>query len=480
MAGKSTSEGGLPRRVVVVGGGISGLATAWELRRTARDLKVALLEANQRPGGKAWTHRERGYLLETGPNGFLDNKPSTLALCESLEISDQLLRTEVTAANRFVFLGDRLRRLPASPGEFLASDILSWRGKLRTLAERLIPAKKGDQDESVRDFGYRRFGKEATDVLLDAVVTGIHAGDYEKLSLPACFPLLAEWEKTHGSLIRAQGQLAKQRRKAREKTSAPLPRGSSLVAPRGGMRTLSESLAAKMADSVRLGVEVTKIERRAEGWLVRASSDQWPADALVLACPAHAQADLLQSVDENLANEVGGIPYTSAIVVSLGYAVADLPKYPNGFGYLAPQHLHRPVLGVQWSSSILPGQAPNDCFQFRAILGGWRRRDVLSWDDETLIQLAREDLRVTMNISAEPKFTWLHRWEKAIPQYHLGHHDRLQRIEQRLTNHPGLFLTGNAYQGIAINDCTLRGQQIALKVAEYARACDASKIPHSS
>jgi oxygen-dependent protoporphyrinogen oxidase len=456
------------------------LATAWHLRQSGGDrCRVVVLEESGRPGGTAWTERIDGYLLETGPNGFLDNKPSTLDLCRSLGV--RLVRANESARDRFVYLGDKLRRLPTSPGEFLRSDLLSWRGKLRVLCERLLRGPI-PTDESIYEFGVRRLGREATEVLLDTVVTGILAGDSRLLSLPACFPRIAELERRYGSLIRAQAHLAKARRRGmREKhaSTGQAPVGSpggTLTVPEGGTRVLIERLVEQLGSAVRLCCGARRIERNpAGGWVVVGESQTFATDAVVLACPAYKQAEILDPLDAELAGEIGAIPYVGVVVVVVGFRRVEMPSERTGFGYLAPQRLGRPVLGVVWSSSILPDQAPSDCLQFRAILGGWRRRDVLAWDDTTLVRQVREDLQATMRISAAPCFTWTCRWERAIPQYHVGHLDRLAKIDERRRVHFGLFLTGNCYRGVSLNDCTLDAEQTSRHVLRYLAGASAGK-----
>lgn len=490
-------------RVAIVGAGVSGLAAAWHLRHprrvsTARpagheadtvpglgqpispeDLEIVVFEKERRPGGTAWTEYQAGFMLELGPNGFLDNKPSTLELCSAVGLNDALVRADESSARRFVLKDGRLCKLPASPGEFLRSDLLSWRGKLRVLAERLVPPRRDQSDESVYDFGCRRIGREATETLLDAFVTGIIAGDYKLLSLPACFPRMVELEQVYGGLLKAQFRLAKERRARRtaDGNAAVGSPGGKLTAPRGGMRQLVEALARSLGPDLRLGTAVHKLEETPDGWVVHADSESVPCDAVILASPSFTQAEMLKDIDPPLAEELAAIEYTTAVVAVVGYRRDDLSSVDaNGFGYLAPQALGRPVLGVLWSSSIFPQQAPAECFQFRAILGGWRRRDVFDWTDEQILAAVRDDLLLTLGITAEPCFSWVYRWPRAIPQYHLGHRDRLGRIEDRRQRHPGLFLTGNAFRGVSLNDCTADAARIASTVAEYLR-CGALNSP---
>lgn len=457
--------------IVVVGAGISGLTAAWRLCDRLPKARLTVLEASNRPGGTAWTERIDGYALEVGPNGFLDNKPTTLELCRRLGLADQLVRADPAAAARFVFLGDKLRTLPTNPGAFLRSDLLSWRGRLRVLGERFVAKRLSADDESIYDFGCRRIGREATEVLLDAFVTGILAGDPKLLSLPACFPRMAELERQYGSLIKAQGAIAKQRRAARPSTDAPpvgAP-GGTLTAPVGGMRTLTETLARQLGERLVLGAAVRAIHRSATGEFAVTADDGrvWQAGVVILACPAFAQARLLNDIDQGLAAEFRDISYAPAVVAAVGYRNEQLATAPRGFGHLCPQRLGRPVLGMLWSSAIFPNQAPPGCFQFRAILGGWRRRDVLEWDDAAILAAVTDDLRQSLGIAIPPVFSWIYRWPRAIPQYMLGHLDRVARIEKRLEAYPGLFVTGNSLRGVSLNDCTRNAEETAHKVIQH-------------
>ena len=456
------------KRVAIVGGGLAGLATAFGLcQRGVTDLLVC-----DAGGGKLATARVDGVLCEGGPNGFLDNKPSTLDLCDQLGLTGELVRADESAARRFVFLGDRLRELPASPGAFLRSDLLSVRGRLRVLAEPWVRGRPsnvpvgdaGFADESVYDFGVRRIGREATEKLLDTLVTGIHAGDPKLLSLPACFPRLAELEREHGSLIRAQKRLAKERKRLAAEGITELPPGrGTLTAPREGMGRICQRLREWLAEhpDVKFAGAAERLVR-GERWTVAAGAHAWQTAAVVLACPAYAAAPLLRTAAlPELAEEAAAIRNAPATVAVVSYHRADLPRPPNGFGYLAPQRLGRPVLGVIWSSCVMPGQAPEDRFAFRAILGGWNRPDVADWNDAAVVDAVRQDLRTTLNIAAEPATAWIRRWPRAIPQYHVGHLGRLARIESLLNAVPGLHLTGNSYRGVAVNDVTADADRTA-------------------
>jgi protoporphyrinogen/coproporphyrinogen III oxidase len=404
-----------------------------------------------------------------GANGFLDNNPSTLDLCRRIGLADRLIPASDAAKHRYLFVGDKLQKLPESLWQFARSPLLSWRGKLALLMERYQPPRRGDSDESVHDFAARRASEEVADVFADALVTGIHAGDPKLLSVRAAFPRFVRLEAEHGSLLKAIGCLAKQRR-AEAKARGEQPRsGSRLLSFREGLRVLIETLRDRLRTPPLDGVRVQRIERaQPSGWIVRGEGRvQWPADAVVLACPSYWQAMLVSELDTALAATINEILYAAAVVVALGYRKEEVAHNLDGFGFITPQRTRRDILGVQWCSSIFPDRAPPGFVLLRAIAGGWHRGDIAGWSDERLLEAVRSEFRITMGITAAPVFHHIARWEKAIPQYHLGHFERVAKIEAMVAAHPGLFLTGNAYHGVAMNDCTQEAVRMAERVSRF-------------
>jgi oxygen-dependent protoporphyrinogen oxidase len=460
-------------KVLIVGAGISGLSVAFRLQQLAPGLTITVLEQNNRSGGKIWTERLEGFQVETGPNGFLDTKPSTLALCRDLGLESRLVpASEAAKKNRYLFLDGRLRPLPASLSSFLRSDLLSWRGKLNLLLERFRRALQTG-DESIADFARRRAGREVAEVLVDALVTGIHAGDPALLSAPAAFPRLTTLEREHGSILKGLAQASRQRRAQAKARGEPDRRPGTMWSLREGLRQVVEKLCDKLRQPPLLGISIRSVrtgtgDGSRPSWEIKGEGqDSWTADAVILACPAYQQAAMLADLDRDLADLVGGIAYNRVAVVALGYRLADLPHRPEGFGYIAPQRTRRDVLGVQWCSSIYPERAPAGMCLLRALCGGWHRAEVAGWEESRLVQAVRDDLRQAMHITAAPVFQHLVRWDRAIPQYHLGHLDRLARINARAARFPGLFLAGNAFHGIALNDCTEQGERLAQAVQDY-------------
>lgn len=458
-----------PLRVVIVGGGLSGLALGYRLRERVPDVVLTILEKDSRAGGNIVTMDRDGFRVEGGPNGIFDAKPFTLQLCRDLGLGDRLIAaSEESRKNRFLFLDGRLRALPNSLWSFLKSPVLSWRGKLRLLTERYRrrPAESA-ADESVAAFARRRAGEEVARVLADAVVTGIHAGDPELLSVSAAFPRLVEFEREYGSVMR--GMAASARRRRREAAARGEKRQPQrLWSFREGLRVLVDGLSDRLPGAILTGTPARRLERSPEGWVVHGDGrNRWAADAVILTSPAYAQAQLVGDLDPTLAEEIAGIPYNRIAVVALGYRRADVEKTPDGFGYIAPQHTRRDVLGVQWCSSIFPDRAPPGMVLWRAMCGGWNRAEIVDWPDDRLVEAVRAELRLAMGVTAAPAFVHVTRWPAAIPQYLVGHVDRVKRIEARVAAHPGLFVGGNAYHGVALNDCTEQAVLLAGRVAGH-------------
>lgn len=454
-------------RVIIIGGGLSGLAAAFRIRQTCPGVELLLLEGRNRLGGNVHTEVRDGFTVEHGPNGFLDSKPSTIRLCLDLGLGDRLLAaSEGSRKNRYVYLHDQLHALPASPLGLLRTPVLSWKGKLTMLAEP-FRRWRGDlpEDESVAAFARRRFGREAADVFVDALVTGIHAGDPEALSVRAAFPRLPLFEKQDGSVLKGFLRAAKQRRTdaaARGETPGP----TRMWSFPGGLQELIDALAKELGGVTRCGVTVDRIEKIPTGWRIHGNGETWDANIVIDTTPAHAQAEHLRTLDPTLAAELSAIRYNRIAVAVLSYREADAPLRPDGFGYIAPQNTRRDVLGVQWCSAIFPGRAPAGLVLWRALCGGVNRADAADLPDGELLRTVHREMAVVMKVTAEPVFARVIRWPRAIPQYEVGHPARVGRIEARVAGHPGLILGGNHLHGVALNDCTEQAERIAGQVSQ--------------
>ncbi len=450
--------------VAIVGAGLAGLATAYRLRRLVPGADITVLDAAPRPGGNVGTELDGGFRLELGPNGFLDSKPGMVELCRDLGLGDELVAaSEGSRKNRYVYLNGAIHALPGSPWSFLTTKLLSARGKLALLAEPLRRRAGVSGEESVAQFARRRLGKEAAGVFMDALVTGVHAADWESLSVAAAFPRLVELERGHGSLYRGVTRSAKAKRKAAGGVRPPPTRMWSFPT---GLQRLVDALVADLGPALRLHSPLSKLTRDGDRWRLELPGGVIHADAVILTQPAYSQAEVLADFDPELARELAAIEYNPIAVVGLGYKLADCPKPLDGFGYIAPPSAGRPVLGVQWCSEIFPGRAPAGHNLWRALVGGAKRPELAALPDAELVKLVADEMRHVMKVTAEPAWTRVVRWPRAIPFYRVGHLARVGRIEALAARHTGLVLGGNAFGGVALNDVAEQAKQNAARLAE--------------
>lgn len=466
--------------VAIIGAGITGLALADALEGAAGEegtARVIVLERNDRVGGNIRTERIDDYVCERGPNGFLDNAPATLALVRRLGLEDRLQVSSEAARRRFIFARGRLHEVPVSPIPFLRSGLLSWRGKLRVACEPFA-AGPPETEETVYDFAARRVGREAADMLVDPMVSGIFGGDAQRLSLRACFPKMAQMEREHGSLVRAALARRRTRPSARAALGAPTGRLTSFAS---GTEELSRALAARLGRGVETNARVTAVERLAshqtrEGRpryrLHVARRPPLDVDAVVLAGPASESAAIVEELDDGLAQALREIVTAPLAVVCLGY---DEPRLVgnrgplNGFGFLVPRREGVRLLGALWESSIYPGRAPSGRVLIRVMIGGALDPGALELNDPELLSLARSELYTTMGLNCPPVFAHVFRHRVGIPQYTVGHLHRLDTIERRLQAHPGLFVAGNSYRGISLNACVEDAAPTARRILGWLR-----------
>jgi oxygen-dependent protoporphyrinogen oxidase len=466
------------KRAIVVGGGISGLATAYLLGEKARnsgiDLEVLLLEKEKRTGGKIWSIKDDGFLCEWGPNGFLDNKPQTLELCRQVGADSQLLRSNDNARKRFIFSEGMLHRLPENGPSFLASKLISWPGKMRLAMEPFIPQFKGEEDETLAAFGRRRLGDEALRKLIAPMVSGIFAGDPETMSLKSCFPRIAELEAEYGGLIKAMIRLAKKKKQdiaeGKVVASAAGP-GGVLTSFRSGIQDLTDILVEKLGKGgVTLDEQVEKVEKGGSApYRVQSDRGELEADVVILATPAYASAGMLQGLDARISTLLNEIPYSSMTVVCFGYRRERITRDLDGFGYLIPKQEGTSTLGTLWDSSIFENRAPDGHVLLRSMMGGACFPQYINLPDEEVQKRVQADLQRIMGIKESPDFVRIFRHEKAIPQYIAGHGKRLVGLEEKSKAHPGLVLTGNSYRGIGLNDCVAAAQRASDEAIDHLK-----------
>lgn len=507
-------------RVVVLGGGVSGLASAWLLRQRFRDqgreVSVRVLEASDVPGGTMRTEVVEGYRLEWGPNGFLDSEPAMLRLVDELGIRDALFPADAASARRFLLRDGRPTLVPTSPGAFLRSPLLSIGAKAALLGEPFRPRHDGDGEESVAAFVRRRLGPEFVTRLVDPMVTGIYAGDVERLSLDAAFPRLRAIEREHGSLVRGMIARGRERRRERKRAArtAPTPgsadaasrsAGGGPAGPAGhltsfreGMGQLVGALADGLGEAVTTGAEVLAVLPRDDGafdvtyrvgdpdrggmggFVARAVTRREGekaliADVVVSALPAEALARILAPWRPDEADVIGDVEAAPVAVVALGFDRAHVRHPLDGFGMLIPRVEGLRTLGALFTSTLFPGRAPEGKVLVRCMIGGALDRAVADEPEASLVEAVIGEMGRVLGFDAPPEMARVFRHRKGIPQYDVGHLDRVAAADRVEADVPGFYITGNSLRGIAVNACVKDATRVADRASTRVAAPSRSR-----
>ncbi|MBM3869122.1 MAG: protoporphyrinogen oxidase [Verrucomicrobia bacterium] len=441
---------------VILGAGPAGLAVAHAMLRAGAKVKV--LEPAARVGGSIRTHLEDGWIVETGPNTLQLEGAEDEALLAAYGLGEAMQSADMRAARRYIFARGELHGLGPSPLTLLTSRLLSWSGKLRLLSEP-FRAKGGRTGETVVEFAARRFGPEAAAMLMDPIVSGVHAGDPARLVMASCFPRIHALEQEHGSVLNGLRRGPKTKR--------------TVVGFPGGMRQLAEAMAGRLpAEDVRLGVVTTSLRRDARGWNVAwrgadGMDEGVSARHLVVTAPSWHWGSLPfdESVTPFLRDwEDAAAPPVA--VVARGYARADVPHPLDGFGYLTPGSEQRDVLGCLFPSSVLPGRAPEGHVLVCCFIGGDRRPELARLPDEALRRLVDDELATTLGVKEPPRREWIQRWERAIPQYDAGQSRREAALARAEAAHPGLRFHGAFRGGISLMQVIRKGDALGRSLAE--------------
>lgn len=465
-------------RILVIGGGIAGLSAAYYASKVP-DTRVTLLESSECWGGKITTDRvpfdDGQFIIEGGPDTFLATKPWGVALCKELGLSDRLHGTNPQKKNTYVLSRNRLLPLPdglammipTNIEAILKSRLVSWFSKARMGLDFFLPAKAVNGDESLGTFVSRRLGREAYENLIEPLMSGIYAGDGDQLSLASTFPYLRDLELKHGSLARGALKMRAQSRGKSVQGSR-----SAFLTPTTGLAEIVEKLVEHLAANdvaLKLNVKARLITNDQSHYQVELETGETlNTDSIILATPAFVSGTLLASLDPLLASDLQSIPYASTATVSLAYRLDDVPRDLDGYGYVIPRREGRRALACTWTSTKFPHRAPEGYALIRVFVG--RAGQDIPWDQSDLLALAQEELKLTLRITADPLLHRVFVWDKAMPQYNLGHPETLKRIDAALEKHPGLALAGNGYRGIGIPDCIHSGELAATKILETRRA----------
>ena len=472
------------RTVAVIGGGISGLSTAYALheRTSAAGIPIRCTVVDGAPvwGGKIVTHRVGDLVTEAGPDSFLSQKPPGLELCDKLGLADQLINTNETSKRACVFSRGRLHELPeglvvidpSQLGPFLRSGLLSWAGLARMGLDLAMPVKRSPEDESLAAFFRRRVGRQAFDRMLEPLMAGIYAGDAEQMSVQATFPRFVELEQQYGSVIR--GMMTA--RKSDSSATYPGPKRTMFVSLKNGLSDLVAALVHRLTvQGITLRenclVDALRVRSHQLGrWMydvILRDGSALSVDSLVLATPAYVSAELVRPLTPIAGGLLEMIPYSSTATIAMAYPRAALSGAAEGFGFVVPRAEGRDLIAATWTSLKWPHRAPPDQLLVRCYVGGVGREAILQLDDQALVARVRAELASMCGVTAEPGFVEVNRWMRAMPQYTLGHLERLNQIEAALSGYGGLILTGAGYRGVGIPDCIRDGAVAAERVVRY-------------
>lgn len=447
-------------RITIIGAGISGLSLGYAILRKQQDIELKIFEAESRPGGKIWTEKTGGYLCEASVNGFLNNKPETLELAESLSLN--ILKSNDNARKRYILSNNKLQLIPDNPGAFFTSGFLTFAGRIRVLGEYFMP-KGTEDDESLESFALRRVGKEFYEKLLDPMASGIYAGDPSKMSIRSCFAKVFDIERKYGSLIKGFISIGRQAKRSGKKVSAG-PSGV-LHSFSSGMYSLIDSLKSNLGDRIVTDKNVEAVQKKSDFYEIHFNDKTtYETNVLVFATPAYNASEAIRDMDTTISEILNTIPYPPVTVVAVGIEKNKVKANTEAFGFLIPAKEKRKILGTLFDSSIFSNRSPDGKILLRTFVGGARSPELALLDDEELLKTVMAELKEILRIGAEPDFVKIFRWHKAIPQYLVGHHQKLKALDNELLKHKGLYLTGNGYRGVSVNDCVANNLEFAEKI----------------
>lgn len=446
-------------RILIIGGGVTGLCAAhYAIKAFGRDA-VLLVEASERVGGHTRTERMDGFALDRGPNGFLDREPLTLKWMEDIGLGGKLIRANEKAARRFLLKNGQLTEI-LPPPRFLLTPLLSIHGRARLLCEPFIPKRTDPAPESIWDFAARRIGREAADTLVSSMVTGVFGGDAKKLSLGHCFPRMAAMEREYGCLFKA----LKAKRREDPNVSAAGP-GGTLTSAVNGVETIVETAETGLKEQIWTNSKVSSIEKRGDSYYIQRENDTpIEARAVVLAAPAYAASRMLAPLDGGLAKTLDRIDYANIVVVCTAYPRERVGHDMDGFGFLVPRSEKRRILGCIWTSSIFPPQAPDGMVLLRTMIGGYNDPGAVDLSDGELLDYVKREVEPLLSIQGEPALVRIYRHRRGIPQYLLHHGEVLAATEAAEAQYPGLIFAGNAYRGVGLNDCVISAHRAVEKL----------------
>lgn len=466
-------------RVVIIGGGISGLSAANRLTELSLEnkleLEFILLEGRNRLGGLISTKQIDDYIVEEGPDSFISTKPWALDLCTRIGSQSNIIQKNNEALHTFVLKNGELLTIPkeffmftpTNPLSLVTSPLFTWLGKLRMVMDLFLPPRKSQEDESVASFFRRRLGSEVLDLIVQPIISGIYAADTENLSIRATLPKLIEMEAQHGSLIKATRNLRKSYNSNKSKNNRP--EYGQFVSFKAGMENLIEDLSKRLPKkTIQLNRFVTNIEMKKGVWrLVLNDRNIIDASGIIIAIPSNRAANLLKEFDPILSDNLSKIKYTSTTIINLAYNRKDISHKLNGSGFVVPKFEGLPILACTFSSVKFPGRAPPDTVLLRCFMADAKNPEISERDDSYLIETTHRIISNIIGIQSPPVFSIVSRNPQCMPQYTVGHLDNVARINDRTLKYPSLQLAGNAYGGVGIPDCIHSGETAAVNLFKH-------------
>ncbi|MBI4051344.1 MAG: protoporphyrinogen oxidase [Elusimicrobia bacterium] len=454
-----------PKTILIVGAGITGLSAAYTLEKAG--IPYLLLESSRRLGGKIYTDSEGPFPIETGPDSFITAKPQAYDLCRELGLEADLLGTNTESKTVYLLSRGKLRPIPEGMSfmiptqiwPFLWTDILSLQAKLKILKDLFLPRGQEGDDETVAQFFERRMGSEIISSLIEPFLSGVYAGSTQELSVRSSLPQIYNLERKYRSLILG---MLKQRNSPPDKNAKETP----FMTLKNGLGTLAYTLASRLKPAnILLGTRAKFLARIENGYRMTLEDGRTlEAQSILLTAPAYESARILLTLDSQLSDLLNAIPYVSSATVTFGFRKKEILHPLKGFGFLVPRSEGKTILGATFTSTKFPGRTPDEYTVIRCFIGGHGREEILQKEDHEIFAAVLKNIQAILGISSSPFLKKIYRWPKGNPQYTVGHEGRLKAIEERLTQHPGVFLTGAAFRGIGIPDCIRQGQETAQKI----------------
>lgn len=455
-------------KIVVLGAGVSGLATAWLLQKKGFD--VTVLEKNKEAGGAMESVFENGYMFDRGPNSGLETVPLIKEVVAEIGLTNEMIYANELGNKRYILRDGDLHPLPMSPPAFLKTKLFSAKAKMRLFAEPFISRSNDGYYQSIAQFVKRRLGQEFLDYAINPFVAGVYAGNPEDLSVASAFPKLYELEEKYGGLIVGTIRSISERKKRKEQSK----QSAKMFSFVNGMQSLPKTIAKKLGERVVPFAEIKSIKKNEKGFSVsyhNAGFDKKiECDLLLSTLPAYVTSSLFKEIDGDLANHLDAIYHPPVMVLYLGYKKEDVGCPLDGFGFLIPAKEKKSFLGAIWSSVLFPNRAPEEAAAFTLFIGGSRNADIFKLDKEIILKTVIEEFQSIMKIKTEPVYKNYRYWNKAIPQYNLGYIEHEKYFDEFEQSNPGIFLSGNYRGGISVGDCFKNAGLVTEKIFKFSEA----------